>query len=113
MGAPIPDLPAPGGGQTIGASGCVGGGLGFSTPSLSVPIPCLFTLKIPSFSFLFNLPSISLTFYLKLPTLLLNLTLNCDLTKPIDITGGVTLPAAGGRIGACQPDPDLFEVSAS
>jgi hypothetical protein len=119
MGAPIVDLPPPGSGTFVGASGGVsvgtggcGGvvGAGFSG-SITIPIPCIpFTLSF-SFFFSFALPGFALQikFILNLPTFFLKFLLNCN---GFNITAGLTLPAVGGRVSACVPDLDDFELAA-
>jgi hypothetical protein len=77
-------------------------GLAVSTPQLSLAIPCLFTITLPSFSFniRISLPSISIAFFLKL---FFNLSI-CDLSLAFGLGAGVGLSA-----GACVPDPGLAE----
>jgi hypothetical protein len=112
MGAPIADLPPPGSGVFVGpggvgAGGCSGASLGFSG-TITIPIPCLpITLSL-SFLFKFNF-GFSLAFILQLPSFLLKFLLNCS---GFNIAAGVTLPAVGGRISACVPDLDDFELAA-
>ena len=94
------------------ATGCVGGNTaGFKTPALKIKIPCL-PISIPSFTFGFVLPSLSFSFILQLPSLFLRFKFNCNLANPFDITGGLTLPFAGGRIAACDGDVDFLQAAA-
>lgn len=82
-----------------------GPSIGFSTPPLTLSIPCLFTISLPSFSFSFALPSFSLAFFL---SLFFHFSL-CNLSLAFDINAGVAVAANGGCISNCVPDPSLAE----
>jgi hypothetical protein len=82
-----------------------GGGIGFSSPAVTVAIPCLFTITLPSFSFSFSLPSFSIALFLKA---YFNLNI-CDLSVAFDINAGAEVAAYGGVISICVPDPSLAE----
>lgn len=82
-----------------------GGGIGFATPAITVGVPCLFTISLPSFSFSFSLPSFSIALFLKA---YLNLNI-CDLSVAFDINAGVAVAPAGGVVSICVPDPSLAE----
>lgn len=74
----------------------------FDAPGLSAQ-NCKLSLKLPSFSLAIFLPfafppSLTLAFNF-------NLQLNCDLSNPIDLSGGLAF--GGGRIVCADPDPDL------
>jgi hypothetical protein len=118
MGAPIVDLPPPGSGTFVGASGGVAVGVGGCASSsinvgfsgtITSPIPCLpFSFNLSLF-FTFSLPAFALIleFFVNLPKFVLKFLLNCN---GFNITAGVTLPSVGGRISACVPDLDDFEA---
>ncbi|HXQ93761.1 MAG TPA: hypothetical protein VN864_01115 [Thermoplasmata archaeon] len=120
MGAPVVDLPPPGSGSFVGASGGVGVGVGGCASSsigagfhasIKSPIPCLpfkfdfslfFTFSLPAFAF-------AIQFFVNFATFIVKFSLNCS---GFNIAAGVTLPAGGGRVSACVPDLDDFELAA-
>jgi hypothetical protein len=119
MGAPIADLPPPGSGTfvgglsgvSVGAGGCQGVvGAGFSG-TVTVPIPCFpFTLSA-GFFFSFAVPAFAaqISFILGLPSFFAKFLLSCS---GFNITTGITIPPGGGRLSACVPDLDDFELAA-
>ena len=92
------------GGSSSGTCGG-GGGVSFSSPTVTLAIPCLFTISLPSFTFSFTLPTLSIVLFLEA---FFNLSI-CDLSIAFDISGGVAASAYGGRIVTCVPDPSLSE----
>jgi hypothetical protein len=102
-------------GQSVG---CVGGNAaGFQTPQVQAQLPCGIGFSLPTIKFSFNVELLLEQlvpgfFALLLPKLLLQLTISCDLSKPVDVTGGVALPFGGGRIPACDGDTDVLQAAA-
>lgn len=86
-------------GLPCGASGG-GANADFTAPELNASL-CEFSLKLPSFSFGFVLPSIPFPPVLPLPKF--GFELSCDPSKPIDISAG--LEFGGGRIACFEIDP--------
>jgi len=74
----------------------------FNTPAAEISGPCGLSLKIPSFSFGFTLPTLS--FPPAIPIPVFGFTLSCDPHDPIDLTAG--LDYGGGRTPNHDPDPD-------
>jgi hypothetical protein len=81
----------------LGSAGATGE---FGAPSLNADI-CEFSLKLPSFSFGFVLPSIPFPPVLPFPKF--GFELSCKLPNPIDISAG--LEFGGGRIACFDVDP--------
>jgi hypothetical protein len=87
------------------ASTCGGPSIGITTPQFTLAIPCLFSITLPSFSFSISLPTFSIVFFRKL---FFNLNI-CDLSIAFDMNAGASVPAFGGCIQNCVPDPSLAE----
>lgn len=80
-----------------------GAGLPDSPGALSL---CGFTFPPPIFfQFGFQLPTIN--FPPPLPSIFLALSINCSLTNPLNLSGG--LKYGGGRDSNAPPDPDQLE----
>lgn len=73
----------------------------FDKPSIDAA-PCSFGFKLPNFSFGFSFPG--LQFPPPLPVPRFRLALSCDLSKPLDVTAGVSF--GGGRKPNGLPSPD-------
>jgi hypothetical protein len=86
-----------------------------SLPSAPFPpsppaLPCGFALPaLPKFKFGFTLPP--LPFPPNIPLPFIAFKLSCNLSSPIDVTGGLKLPFGGGRVNNAPPDPDLDETT--
>ncbi len=87
------------------AGSCGGPSIGVATPQLTVQLPCGITISLPSFSISLSLPSLSLAFFLEL---FFNLNI-CNLSVAMDLNAGAAVPAFGGCIQNCVPDPSLSE----
>ena len=69
------------------------------------PAASLCGFVIPFLSIFFNINLPGIPFPIGLPTISILIGLNCSLSNPIDISGGVSY--GGGRIASFDPDPDL------
>lgn len=65
---------------------------------------CGFALGLPRFKFGFKLPSINFPPPIPLPFIAFKL--QCDLSKPVDVTAGLNNPPGGGRPDNAPDDPD-------
>jgi hypothetical protein len=82
--------------------------------SLSVPpvtLPCGFTLALPKLTLGFSLKNLLKLLGLKIPSFFFAFSLSCDLSNPVNISAGLSLPFGGGRKPNAPPDPDLNDVS--
>ena len=73
----------------------------FDKPELDAN-PCSFGFKLPNFSFGFVFPDIPFPPPIPFPSL--RLALSCDLSKPIDVSAGISY--GGGRKSNALPSPD-------
>ncbi len=74
---------------------------GFSKPEINAS-PCEFRFKLPAFTFGFTLPDIPFPPPLPIPHL--SLSHSCDLSKPIDVSAGISF--GGGRTSNAPSSPD-------
>jgi len=101
--APAPPGPPP---AAPGASITVG----MSTPTLPAIAICGLLFKFPPaifFSFGFTLPTIP--FPPKIPLPYISLSLNCNLSNPLNVSAGLSY--GGGRQSNADPDPDMQEAA--
>ena len=114
MGSPPPDdAPAPidtsnaadsSCSSSNGVSGSAGGNIGLDVGSTHVATICGFSIDIPSLKFSISL-FLALLIAFAIPfDFHLSFKLSCDLSNPIDISGGLSW--AGGRCSNAPPDPD-------
>lgn len=93
---PPPSGPEPG----VSASP---GSFDAGTTTKTIALPCGINISIPIPNISFTLPSLALILP-ALPSIGFSLKLSCDLSNPIDITGGISF--GGGRKSNAPPDPD-------
>jgi hypothetical protein len=71
-------------------------------------LPCGFTIALPKIVLGLNLGLLlKLLLGLQLPSFFFAFSISCDLSNPINITAGLSLPFGGGRVPNAPPDPDL------
>jgi hypothetical protein len=80
---------------------------GFDQGEEEIAGPCGLSLKIPSFSFFFNLPPFP-AFPPVLPIPVFGFTLSCDPTAPIDVVGN--LDYGGSREPRYEQSADLSDT---
>lgn len=76
------------------------------SPGLPVASLCGFTLPILSILFSINIPGLPFPIPFP-PNIAILIGLNCSLSNPLNISGGVSY--GGGRIASFDPDPDLID----
>ena len=75
---------------------------GFSKPELNAS-PCNFSFKLPTFKFGLVLPPFKFPPF-DIPIPRFKLAISCDLSKPIDVSAGLSF--GGGRKSNNDPCPD-------
>lgn len=74
----------------------------FDKPEINAS-PCNFSFTLPSFTFGINLPPFKFPPF-ELPIPRFKLMISCDLSKPVDVSAGVSF--GGGRASNNDPCPD-------
>lgn len=90
--------------------GIPGAGASVGFPGATISLPCGLSIGLPSFSFGFILGPPAFL----IPEIFIAFKLSCDLNNPINITAGLSGPAAsfgGGRPYNAPLDPDLNDDS--
>jgi hypothetical protein len=75
---------------------------GFSAAKINAS-PCNFQFRLPSFTFGLNLPTIPFPPFV-IPFPRFRLEISCDLSKPLDVSAGLSY--GGGRASNNDPSPD-------